>query len=205
MRGFLVEGEVEWRGWWLVAGLWGWSPLLYCLACPVSGDHHGCQICQILNNIALIETERHERCKSFWLQYSIAAIKSVHSTVHIWLSKVWYVDVDVDRRRLSRLELYRVDTYSRVVGQTREEVRASRLGRSTSEEYGRMLAVRGRGRGRGRPLTSSDTRDSRDSRDSRRSQSHSHWAYFRSACPSPTFSDKRILRQLLIYSRRFIW
>ena len=110
-------------------------------------------------------------------------------------------DVDVVRRRLSRLELYRVDTYSRVVGQTREEVRASRLGRSTSEEYGRMLAVRGRGRGRGRPLTSSDTRDSRDSR---RSQSHSHWAYFRSACPAPTFSDKRILRQLLIYSRRFI-
>ena len=109
-------------------------------------------------------------------------------------------DVDVVRRRLSRLELYRVDTYSRVVGQTREEVRASRLGRSTSEEYGRMLAVRGRGR----PLTSSDTRDCMDSRDSRRSQSHSHWAYFRSACPAPTFSDKRILRQLLIYSRRFI-
>ena len=178
----------------LVVGGWGSGAGHPCstvwpVQCPVSWDHHGCQMCQILNNIPLLEseTQRHELCKSFCLQYSTG---------------LYYVDVV--RRRLSRLELYRVDTYSRVVGQTREEVRASRLGRSSSEEYGRMLAVRGRGRGRGRPLTSTDTRDSRDPWDSRRSQSQSHWAYFRSVCPSATFSDKRILRQLLIFSRRFI-
>ena len=68
--------------------------------------------------------------------------------------------------------MYRADTYSRVDGRTREEVRASRLGRSSSEEYGRL--VRGY---RARPLTGSDTRDCRDSA---RSQSQTHWAYFRS-------------------------
>ena len=89
------------------------------------------------------------------------------------------VDIDwvsIIRRRLSRLELYRVDTYSRVVGRTREEVRASNLGCSSSEEYGRMVMVRGRGYRATRPLTGTDTRDSRHSA---RSQSQTHWAYFR--------------------------
>ena len=86
--------------------------------------------------------------------------------------------------------MYRADTYSRVDGRTREEVRASRLGRSSSEEYGRL--VRGY---RARPLTGRDTRDSA------RSQSQTHWAYFRSVtehisisiCPSQQIKDKRII------------
>ena len=68
------------------------------------------------------------------------------------------------RRRLSRLEVHQVDTYSRVVGRTREEVRRSTVGRSTSEEYGRL--VRGL-----RPRPASSHTDC--------GQRSPHWAYFR--------------------------
>ena len=57
-----------------------------------------------------------------------------------------------------------MDTYSRVVGRTREEVRRSTVGRSSSEEYGRL--VRGM-----RPRPASSHTDS--------GQRSSHWAYFR--------------------------
>lgn len=188
MVGFLVEGEGRRR---LVVGCW--SPLLQCLACPVSGDHHGCQIL----NIALLDPSQRGMNYVSLSAFNIPSQPSRECpqrlddfvcTFLMFSFLIYCVSYcDSDRRRLSRLELYRVDTYSRVVGRTREEVRASRLGRSSSEEYGRMVAARGRGRGR--PLTTTDTRDSRDSA---RSHSQSHWAYFRSVSLSFSFSDSQI-------------
>ena len=134
------------------------------LVWPVSWDHDGCQIL----NIALLDIRQRD------MNYVSQSVSQSGWSSLLNHSDCWYVG----RRRLSRLELYRVDTYCRVVGQTRDQVRASRLGRTSSEEYGRMVAVRGRGqRGTTRPHTATD---SRDSRGSTRSQSQTHWAYFRS-------------------------
>ena len=100
------------------------------------------------------------------------------------------------RRRLSRLDVYRVDTYSRVVGRSRAEVTGSRVGRSTSADYGLWLARAGgggpatsrrsqtsqpdgrsRGGGGGRQYTPPRPQSFRTPRNN---QSQSHWAYFRS-------------------------
>ena len=97
---------------------------------------------------------------------------------------------------MSRLDVYRVDTYSRVVGRTRTEVRQSNIGRSTSADYGLFLARAGARRPGGasqRSQTSvpdgrmsSSVTFSRRSRGAmtasntpRNNQSQSHWAYFR--------------------------
>ena len=81
------------------------------------------------------------------------------------------------RRRLSRLDVYRVDTYSRVLGATRAEVRASGLGRSCSaDSY--VLRARARARaGAGAGACQTDGR--MRSCTPRPQQSSSHWAYFR--------------------------
>ena len=95
------------------------------------------------------------------------------------------------RRRLSRLDVYRVDTYSRVVGRSRAEVRQSKIGRSTSADYGLFLARAGAGVGGAASSRRSQTSqpDGRRQftpprpqsfRTPRNNQSQSHWAYFRS-------------------------
>ena len=90
--------------------------------------------------------------------------------------------------------MYRVDTYSRVVGRTRTEVRQSNIGRSTSADYGMYLARAGGRRSGGASQRSQtsvpDGRMSSSVTFSRRgrgamaptprtNQSQSHWAYFR--------------------------
>lgn len=93
------------------------------------------------------------------------------------------------RRRLSRLDVYRVDTYSRVLGKSRVEATKSNVGRSTSADYGLFLARAARGQGGASQRSHTTVPDGRAS--SRRgrghgcgytprtNQTHSHWAYFR--------------------------
>ena len=114
----------------------------------------------------------------------VSLVSSVLSQYQMSISKVCNISREWRhwrRRRLSRLDHYQVDTYSRVVGRTREQVRASRLGRTTSEEYGMLVReftphtphtpYRPH---RPRPHTSERSRG----------QHSSHWAYFRSVWPS---------------------
>ena len=79
------------------------------------------------------------------------------------------------RRRLSRLDVYRVDTYSRVLGATRAEVRASGLGRSCSADSYVLRARAGARAGAGACQTDGRMRSCTP----RPQQSSSHWAYFR--------------------------
>ena len=79
------------------------------------------------------------------------------------------------RRRLSRLDVYRVDTYSRVLGTSRAEVRGSGLGRSCSADSYVLRARARAGAGAGACQTDGRMRSCTP----RPQQSSSHWAYFR--------------------------
>ena len=121
-------------------------------------------------NVSLLIMCRHVSLVSPVLSRYQMSISKVCNISREW--RHWH------RRRLSRLDHYQVDTYSRVVGRTRDQVRASKVGRSTSEEYGMLVReftpYTPHRPHRPRPHTSERSRG----------QHSSHWAYFRSVCPS---------------------